>query len=250
MKFSIITATRNSEKTIKKTLNSVNSQSYQDIEHIIVDGKSTDQTLKIVDKFGNRVTNLISERDDGIYDALNKGIKIATGDIIAFLHSDDVFMNNNVISRIASAFIDEKCDLVYGDTIFFKNGNVKDRVRYYNSPKLSLRNLSWGKMPAHPAMFLKKAIYDDCGYFDVGYKIAGDYEFLCRLMAKHKVDVVKMCEIFVAMQIGGVSTSGLKSTIKLNQEIYKACKDNGIYTNAFMLLSKYPTKVLEFFRLH
>lgn len=249
MKVSIITATRNSEKTIKKTLRSVNSQTYKDIEHIIIDAKSTDKTLEIVKKYGKKITQLISEKDSGIYDALNKGIRLAKGEIIAFLHSDDIFIHQDIITRIIEQFSDQKHDIVYGDVIFFRNGSVKNIVRSYKSPRLSIHNLSWGKMPAHPAMFIKKNIYDQCGYFDTGYEIAGDYEFLCRIMTSRRINALKLNETFVAMQIGGISTSGLKSTIKLNKEIYSSCINNKIYTNYLMLLSKYPSKVLEFFKL-
>ena len=243
MKFSIITATRNSEKTIKKTLNSVNSQSYQDIEHIIVDGKSTDQTLKIVDKFGNRVTNLISERDDGIYDALNKGIKIATGDVIAFLHSDDVYANETVISDIVNCFANGTQG-VYGDLVYTDKADVNKVFRYWKSCDFLPSLLSKGWMPPHPTLFLRREVYQKYGAFDISFKIAGDYDFMLRIL-KDNIAVKYLPQVIYKMRLGGESNRSIKNILDKSKEDLRAMRKNKINNPFFALFYKNVSKIMQ-----
>jgi glycosyltransferase involved in cell wall biosynthesis len=187
----------------------------------------------------------ISEIDSGIYDALNKGIKLSTGDVIAFLHSDDVYSNNSIVERVISSMETGGFDIVYGDVSFFHASNFDRDVRLYKSGVFSKSRLSWGWMPAHPALFIKKSIYDKFGYFKSDYKIAADFEYLCRLASDPSIQHKYIPEILVRMQMGGVSTSGLMNTVTLNKEVLRASLENGIDTNLFKILSKYPLKILE-----
>lgn len=247
MKFSLITATYNREDTIARSIESIKSQSYSKIQHIVIDGKSTDNSESIIRPLLNDSDIFISESDSGIYDALNKGLKLASGEIVGFLHSDDLYFDKFVIERVAKAFLDTSIDVVYGDAEFFESGNIDTIKRYYKSDKLSVKNLAWGKMPAHPAIFIKRSIYEKIGIFNTSFKIAGDYELLCRLALYPNLKSKYIPEVFVKMQLGGISTRGIKSTILLNKEIYRAIRRNNIYTNIFMLLSKYPFKIMQYF---
>jgi len=246
MKVSVITATFNRENTVRRAIASVKSQNYSNIEVVVIDGGSADSTVDYVRPLLNENDILVTETDDGIYDALNKGVRLASGEIIAFLHSDDMYFDNDVISKVAALFKDDTIDMVYGDVSFFSEENVDKITRVYRSNKLSTKNLSWGKMPAHPAIFLRKSVYEKHGVFKTTYRIAGDYEFLCRLATKAKVNAVYLGDILVKMQTGGISTGGVRNTILLNKEVLRACAENGIYTNILMILSKYPSKIMQF----
>lgn len=249
MKVSVITATYNREATILRTISSIKNQSYKNIQCVIVDGGSKDRTLSSISCMLAPSDILISEPDDGIYDALNKGLKFSNGDIIGFLHSDDLYASEDVISLVVNLFTDNSVDVVYGDASFFSSNNVNKIKRVYKSDLLTRKNLAWGKMPAHPSIFIRKEVYDKVGYFKTNYKIAADYEFLCRLIKFEGIRSLYQPTSFVKMQLGGVSTKGLRSTFLLNKEVLRAIKDNGIYTNLFMLLSKYPKKIMEFLKL-
>jgi glycosyltransferase involved in cell wall biosynthesis len=247
MKISIITATYNRESTILRTLKSIRAQSHLNIQLIVIDGASEDLTIELVKPYLNSGDILISEKDEGIYDALNKGIKVAEGDIVAFLHSDDLFYNSEVISKVVDVFADNAVDVVYGDACFFSGENPFKIRRKYRSSKLTLSNLAWGKMPAHPSIFIKRRVYDEIGHFETNFKIAADYEFLCRLAKQPNIKSVYLPHPFIRMQLGGASTGGLSSTILLNKEVLRALRKNGIYTNLMMVLSKYPSKIMEYF---
>ena len=248
MKVSIITATYNRASTVIRALLSIKNQTYNDIQVIIIDGASEDNTISLVSKMLSDNDILKSEPDLGIYDALNKGLALAEGEIIAFLHSDDLYFDNNVISKVVEVFSDDSVDLVYGDACFFSGNNVKKIRRKYRSNKLSERNLAWGKMPAHPAIFIRRKIYEEVGYFETDYNISADYEFLCRAVHYPNLKSVYLSSFLVRMQLGGASKVGFRSTILLNREVLRALRKNGIYTNIFMLLSKYPSKILQFLK--
>lgn len=245
--FSVITATYNRGETISRALSSVKNQNYKYIDSIVVDGCSTDNTLEKISPLLGSKDTLISEPDDGIYDALNKGLKCATGDVVGFLHSDDFYYDENIISSVAEIFKDNSIDIVYGDVCFFRESDTSKIVRNYKSDMLSVSNLAWGKMPAHPAIFCRKKVYDEVGNFKTDFKIAADYEFLCRLIMTANFNAKYLSQNLVMMQSGGASRIGIKNTFLLNREVFKAIKQNGIYTNYLMLLSKYPSKLLQFF---
>jgi glycosyltransferase involved in cell wall biosynthesis len=247
MKISIITVCYNSAATIVDTLASVASQRWPDIEHIIIDGASKDGTQEIIKRHGTHVAKYISEPDQGIYDAMNKGIAIASGDIIALLNADDSYAHPDVLSHVAQHFTDS-IDAVFGDVAFFRPENPTRIIRRFDSSRFSPKKIAWGWMPAHPGLFLRREVYQRAGLFKTDYRIAGDYEFVARAFSKFPLAYTHIPEILVNMRIGGASTSGLRGTIRLNREVLRACRENGISTNWCKILSKYPTKILEFIR--
>jgi len=245
MKVSIITATYNSSAHIVDCVKSVNDQTYQDIEHIIVDGASKDNTLDIVNGIPNRVGRIISEPDKGIYDAMNKGILAATGDVIGILNSDDFFTSDDVIQTVVDSFENNDIDALYGDVHFVSPDNLTKSVRYYSSSIFKPSLFRFGFMPAHPSFYMKKECYDKYGLYALDYKIASDYDLLIRFLYKEKINYKYIKKDFVTMRTGGVSTENLNSRVTLNKEIVRACRKYGIYTNMFMLSLKYLYKIFE-----
>ncbi len=243
VKISIITACYNNEQTIKKTLESVASQTHDNIEHIIIDGKSTDKTLDIIAQFPH-VSKIVSEKDEGIYDALNKGLKEATGDIIGFLHSDDTFMSKDVLTDVAKAFEqDNSIDGIYGDIQFVnETGKV---VRHYSSKKFQFSDFAKGKMPAHTSFFARKKVYDAFP-FDTNYRIAADFDQMLRVMTSGKFKINYVPLTTTKMLVGGASTRNIQARITINKEILQSCRTNGIKTSIWKVYSKYLKKVFEF----
>jgi len=246
MKISVITVCYNSAATIADTLDSVAQQSWPQVEHIIIDGASTDGTLNIVKSRGERVTRFVSGPDKGIYDAMNKGIAMATGDVIGLLNADDVYADADVLSRVAQKFEDSNVEAVYGDVVFFKPENPDKIIRRYNSGRFSPDKLAWGWMPSHPALFLRREVYARVGPFNTSYRIAGDFDFIIRAFGSGQLRYEYIPEVWVKMRAGGISTGGLRNTLLLNKEVLQSCRNNGIKTNIFKILSKYPAKLLEF----
>ena len=246
MLVSIITITYNSQKTLTQTLESVANQTYPNIEHIIIDGASTDDTLKIVAKFPH-VAKVISEPDDGLYDALNKGINTASGEFIGILHSDDFFSNNYVLEKIAAEF-DKEVDAIIGDVAFVKPANLNKITRYYSAAKWKPSKFKWGFMPPHPSFYLRKKHFQQFGQYQIDYEIASDYELMIRMLYKNKLCYKYIPEQMVTMRTGGISTKNLRSNYILNKEIVRGCAENGIYTNMFFLSLKYFTKIFELIR--
>ncbi|HZX74425.1 MAG TPA: glycosyltransferase family 2 protein [Cyclobacteriaceae bacterium] len=244
MKISLITVSYNSAATIGDSIHSILSQDYKDIEYIVVDGNSKDGTVEIVKSFGDQIT-WMSEPDKGIYDAMNKGLKMATGDIIGILNSDDFYSDQTIISAVAKEFKDETLDAVYADLIVVDPQNLKKVVRTYSSKKWYPEKFARGFMPAHPTFFVRKKYYEKLGLFKTDYKIAADYELLIRFLYVNKLKYKYMPLTMVVMRKGGASSSGLKSNLILNQEIMRACKENGISTNYLRIYSKYFIKLFE-----
>lgn len=245
MKISIITATYNSGLTLRDTIRSVLSQSYPDIEYIIIDGGSKDNTLEIINKYKDKIAKVISEPDKGIYDAMNKGIRMATGDIVGILNSDDFFTSTNVIENIVKAFESNDIDAVFGDIHFVKPDNLNKSVRYYSSSIFRPSLFRFGFMPAHPSFYVKRICYEKYGLYDLNYKIASDYDLLIRFLYINKITYKYLNIDFVTMRMGGASTENMKSRVVLNKEIVRACRKYGIYTNLFMLSLKYIYKIFE-----
>jgi len=246
LKVSIITVSYNSAETIRDTIESVLEQSYKDIEYIIVDGNSKDETMAIVTSYGDKVTKVLSEPDKGIYDAMNKGVALATGDIIGILNSDDFYETNNAIEDIVDHFkANIEAEVVFGDVVFVEPSNLNKIVRYYSSKKFKAAKLRFGWMPPHPATFIKKSVYDQYGLYKLGYKISADYEMFVRLLMVAKVKFSRIDKVIVRMRSGGASTDGIKSSLTLNQEIVRACRENGVYTNLLLVLLKIPFKLIE-----
>lgn len=228
MKISIITTTYNSAKTIKDTLDSVLSQTYDDFEHIIVDGASKDETMQIVkeyeEKYNGRL-KYISEKDCGIYDAMNKGIKMATGDIIGLLNSDDMYAHNKVLEEISNCFKNTNCDGTYANLIFVDEETMTKTKRTWISKNGRLED---GWHPAHPTLYLKKEIYDKIGLFDLNYKIVADYDFMIRMLKDNDIKLEYIDDIIVKMRIGGTSTAGLKGYYRNLKEAHNVLVKNNI----------------------
>lgn len=245
MKVSIITVTYNSSSTIKYSIESVLSQDYNNIEYIIIDGDSKDNTLDVINKYSKNVSVIISEPDKGIYDAMNKGIENATGDIIGILNSDDFFTSNNIISKVVKAFKENDIDAIYGDIHFVDSNDLNKTVRYYSSSIFRPFLFRFGLMPAHPSFYVKSSCYDQFGNYSLNYKIASDFDLLVRFLYLHKIKYKYIKEDFVTMRMGGISTKGLSNKLLLNKEIINSCKRHGIYTNSFFLFLKYIYKFFE-----
>lgn len=245
MKISIITVTYNSEGTLADTLKSVAQQEYPDIEHILVDGASKDATVDIIKSYPH-VKKWVSEKDAGLYDAINKGICMANGDVVGILNSDDFFPSVHIVSKIAAAFDTHEVDAVFGDIAFVKPGNLEKIVRLYSSKRFTPRRFAYGYMPAHPSFYVRKHCYDNLGLYKPGYRIAADYELLMRFIYRHKIPYMYLPEIMVYMRTGGVSNKSVLSRYTLNREIIRACKENGVNTNMAVLSLKYLSKIFEY----
>lgn len=248
MRVSLITASYNSVATIRDSLDSVLSQDYPHIEHIVIDGASTDGTVAAVRTYGNRIARFISEPDQGMYDAMNKGIRQATGDIVGILNSDDFYASPGVISRVVQQLQTPEVDCTFGDLVYVSPANLRKVVRYYSSAHFHPRLFAYGWMPAHPTVFIKRWAYEAYGLFKTDYQIAADYELLTRFLGKHHLAYRYIPEVMVHMRTGGVSTVSLKSNWILNCEIVRGCRENDISTNLLKVGSKYFTKVTQLIR--
>lgn len=248
MKVSIITVVYNNAQTIKDAIESVLSQTYKDIEYIIVDGASRDGTVEIIESYGDRISKFITESDNGLYDAMNKGIKLASGDIVGILNSDDFYIDEFVIEKVVKVFKEKKVDSLFADLVYVKPDNLEKTVRYYDSSKFHPEKFAYGWMPAHPTFFVKRAIYEKYGLFKTDYIIAADYELLVRFLYRYRVSYHYLQEVITKMRTGGVSTNGIKSNWILNKEIVRACAENGLKTNMLKVISKYPKKILGLVR--
>jgi glycosyltransferase involved in cell wall biosynthesis len=248
MRVSVITVCFNSAATIRDTIESVLTQDYKDIEYIIIDGGSTDQTLQIVSEYKHCISKFITEPDRGIYDAMNKGIRLASGDVVGMLNSDDVYISETAISELMGAMNSSGADAVYADLIIVDPVRTDKVLRYYSSKHFTIAKFRYGWMPAHPTFFVKKSAYDVAGLFSTTFRIAADFDMLLRLLLVHKVSSIYYPKSIVRMRAGGISTSGLINKIKLNLEIIQSCRSNGVHTNTFLIASKLPRKLLEFFK--
>lgn len=250
MNISIITATYNSEKTIGDTIKSVLRQTYKDIEYIIVDGGSTDETISVVKSYENEFQGRlkwISEKDRGIYDAMNKGIRMATGDVVGILNSDDFYTDVDILQTVADTFRQEdNIDAVYGDIHFVREDNLDKCVRYYSSKMFSPFWLRFGFMPAHPSFYCRREVFAQSGFYRLDYKIGSDYEMMVRLFKKQKITAKYIAKDFVTMRTGGASNSNVRSRLTLIREDVKACRDNGVYTNSLLICLKYLYKIFEY----
>ena len=216
---------------------------YKNIEYIIIDGASTDGTIDVVKSYGDKITKFVSEKDKGLYDAMNKGIKLATGDIIGVLNSDDVLADNSVIEKIVAGFDDENIDATYSDLIYVSQHDLNKLTRFYSSKIFSKRMIKFGIMLPHPTFYVRKKCYETLGLYKVDYRVAADFELLARFMSKG-IKSRRLPFISVKMREGGISSSGLLWRVHQNFEIVRACRENGIYTNIFFVMLKLPYKLL------
>jgi len=248
LKISLITVVYNRAATIERTILSVLDQSYADIEYIVVDGASTDGTLDVIRKYENRISRIISEKDKGVYDAINKGIKAATGTLIGILHADDRFANKDVLSQIAETFHNNPAtDCLFGDVGFVKPEQPNKVVRYFSSSIFKLNRFKLGIMPAHPTFYCHKKYFDQYGSYRTDLDISSDFDLLLRFLYKHQLRYLYLPQIMVLMNLGGKSTSGLNSTIKINKENRKVLREHGIKSSYIHLYSRYLIKIKEYF---
>ncbi|MEO5645493.1 MAG: glycosyltransferase family 2 protein [Bacteroidia bacterium] len=247
MKISIITASFNNADTIADTIRSVLAQDYVDMEYIIIDGGSSDDTLKIADEFKSGISRLISEKDNGIYFALNKGIEKSTGDVIAFLHADDIFADPNVITKVMQLFKEKNVESVYGDLHYVDRADTKKIIRNWRSGEYTHGLFSKGWMPPHPSFFLKKEIYEKFGTFNTSFRSAADYELMLRMLHKHKISTAYLPEVIVRMRVGGVSNSSMKNRVKANREDKRAWEVNGLKPGLLTFIRKPLSKIKQFF---
>ena len=251
MKISIITATFNSGRTLRDTIESVLRQTYTDFEYIIKDGGSKDDTLEIVGEyapqFGDRL-KIVSAPDKGIYDAVNTGLQMATGEVIGILSSDDFYTSDDALLTIADAFAMNDTDATYGDIHFVDDDDLTKMVRYYSSAVFKRSFMRYGLMPAHPSFYCKREVYEKYGAFDTSYRIAADFENLLRLIYIHRVKTLYIPKDFVTMRTGGASTAGFTSRMKIMREHLLAMKKNGVYSNFFLLSLRYFYKIYELMR--
>ena len=243
MKVSIITATHESSETISNCIISVNDQRYPTIEHIVIDGSSKDDTLKVIKGQPNRVFLMISEPDKMAYDALNKGLKYASGDIIGLLHSDDMYGSENTISNIVDTFERTGADVVYGDLVFVQKNNTSKVLRYWKSSPFTRGKLSRGWMPPHPTVFMRKEVFEKFGCFDLSFRIASDYDFLLRVFKDRALKFEYMPELITRMRMGGLSTGSLKNIIRKSKEDYLVLKKNNVSFPLLVVMLKIMGKV-------
>ena len=249
MKLSIITATYNSERTLRDTMESILSQTFQDLEYIIVDGASKDATLDIIREYEPRFQGkmrYVSEPDKGIYDAMNKGFAMATGDVIGILNSDDFFTSDDVLQAVVDGFAGEYVDAVYADIHYVNTDDLTKCVRYYSSSVFRPWMMRFGMIPAHPSFYCRKAVYDQYGSFDTTYRIAADFEILLRLIFIHRIRTRYVKKDFVTMRLGGASTTGYGSWSLIMKEHLQIMKQHGVVTNRFLLSLRYIYKLFEF----
>lgn len=249
MKISIITVTFNNAKVISDCLASVNSQKHDNIEHIVIDGASTDTTLSLLKSKRSQLKTLISEPDKGIYDAMNKGIKIATGEIIGFLNSDDFYASDDVISRVASVFHnDPSLDACYADLIYTDKIDTSKIIRYWKSSEFLPGSFSKGWCPPHPTFFARSSVYDRFGKFNLSYNISSDRELMMRFLEVHKINVCYVPELWVKMRMGGLSNNSLKNIFKQNLEDLHALKKHNLSNNMLIyLIYKILSRFKQFF---
>ena len=246
MKISIITTTFNSASTIEQTIQSVLNQSYTNIECIIVDGGSTDGTMDIISRYKAQLSKIISEKDNGIYDALNKGIDLATGDIIGILHSDDFYINSTVIEQVANTFNQNNCDGLYANLFYVDKDDTNKIKRKWHSGNYSEGAFLNGWMPPHPTFFVKKEIYNKYGKFNLQFVTAADYELMLRFIHKNKIKLSYLDQFIVKMRIGGKSNDTVKSRVTANLDDRKAWEVNGLKPRFYTLYIKPLRKIFQF----
>lgn len=245
---SVVTVVFNGAQTIRDTIESVLKQGYGNIEFIVIDGGSTDGTVDILKEYEHAIDYWVSEKDRGIYDAMNRGISLCSGEYVGTLNSDDMYLGNGVVQDIASTFAASKVDAIFSCLDIVGQNDPGKILRKYRVAKLSSALLRIGVMPAHPTFFCKRSCYEQGGMYKTDYKIAADFEMMVRLLVRQKISWKFMDKVTVIMRSGGVSSSGLMANITVNREIVRACRENGLYTNWALLALKIPIRLFELIR--
>ena len=248
MKISIVTVCFNSEKHIRSAIESVINQTYNNIEYIIVDGASKDGTIDIVRSYGDKITKFISEPDKGIYDAMNKGFKMATGDYLALINSDDFYLNNEVIARVVKKLEDKKTDSIFADLIYVDELNPEKQVRYWKSKPFVKNSFKKGWHPAHPTFIVKNEVYKKYGYFSLDFKLAADFELMLRFLERYQISSCYLPEPIIAMRLGGATNKSFKNIFNQNIECYRAFKTNNLKVSFLYPVYRLLPKLLQYFK--
>jgi glycosyltransferase involved in cell wall biosynthesis len=247
IKISVITVCFNSEHTIGDTINSVESQSHSSVEYIIVDGASKDGTMEIVKSHQDTIAKVVSEPDRGIYDAMNKGIALATGEVIGFINADDFYAAPDILALVANIFENPTIDACYGDLCYVRQNNPEITVRYWRSSKFEPRLFLTGWCPPHPTFFVRKSVYERFSSFDLSYKIAADMELMLRFLVTHQVRSVYLPRILVKMRMGGTTNRNIANVVKQNREIWRALREHGLRPSmALFLVGKLISRGKQF----
>ena len=248
MKISIVTVVYNGEATIAEAVESVLMQDHKDLEYIVIDGGSKDGTMAILERYRDRIAVLVSERDKGIYDAMNKGLARATGDVVGILNADDLYAGPSVISEVAAVFAQQDPDCLFADLTFFRTEAPDKVVRFYSGKGFQLSRFEYGDMPPHPTFFVKRSLYKQWGVFDDSYRICADFELMLRFMYKHKAKWIYLPKVLVRMRTGGASDGGWKGRMKVNKEIQRGMQQNGLKAPMWKIYMKYVRKVWQLVR--
>ena len=247
MKISVITVVYNNDKTIREAINSVLSQNYHEIEYIIIDGASKDNTIMIIKEYQSQITKFVSETDSGLYDAMNKGVRLATGDVIGILNSDDIYEDINVISDVMDEFKnDEKLDLVYGDLVYVKQDDTNKVIRNWRSIKYYPDFFEDGNVPPHPSLFVKTKVFKEAGLFNLDFRLAADYEFMLRIFKKHSYISKYINRVIIRMRLGGATNQSLKNIWIQNVEILKAWNYNELRLPILLMPLRLFKRLVQF----
>ena len=246
MKISIITVTKNDRDNIENCIESVLSQGHKNIEYILIDGASTDGTVNIIKQYIGRISKWISEEDSGIYDAMNKGINIASGDIVGFLNSDDIYADTDILELVAEAFQNSDIDSCYGDLVYVSKDDTNKIIRNWKSCELDYELFKNGWHPPHPTFFVKKSVYEKYGTFDTKYKIGADYALMLKFLVKHKIRVKYIPEVLVKMRVGGSSNKNLFNILRANLECYRAWREYDLKISPLFIFRKPLSKLFQY----
>lgn len=247
MKITIITDVLNSKDTMEEAILSVLNQTYKDIQYIIIDGKSTDGTLDIINRYQSRISEFISEPDNNHFEAMNKGLRLTKGDIVGFLHADDIFASDNIIEKVANIFMTENIDCLWGDLVYTRRNDNDKIIRYWKSSPYKKGLFKKGWMPPHPTLFVKKSVYEKYGYFNTDLEISADYEIMLRFLHVSNISSYYLPEVLVKMRLGGLSNRSLKHIVKKSMEDLTSWKTNGLDGGVGVLVAKNISKISQFF---
>ncbi len=247
MKVSIITAVRNGAETLRGCIESVKKQTLP-VEHIIIDGASTDGTFDIIAQYRSSIAKVISEPDKGIYDALNKGIRLASGDVVGILHGDDFYAHDKVLESVVKVFEVQNVDSCYGNLLYVYKNDIDKVIRYWKASEYRHGKFKYGWMPPHPTFFVRREIYEKYGYFNTDFRIAADYELMLRFLEKHRISTHYIPEVLIKMRLGGASNRSLRNMWIKSSEDYKAWKVNDLKGGLHIIFLKHIIKIPQFFK--